>query len=483
MAVEQKHIVNNVVPSFIRILKIMRAALALVVERFRSASLRFKFAFFVVVLLNGAFIGLFSITAQIMDDHVLNEIVRRGESVCKNVSLAAEGLSSGDLSRLNSLVLRAKSSNNDIEYVSIVTPDQRTIAHSEIASGGGVLPVIEGRPVRKNGDGTTVRELMRPSDSIIEIAYPIVFTDKSTGNITLAVNKSVLFEAQDKIRARIFIVFGIILVLGTVASVFMTSFLIKPINELSIGVDELKRGNAKTPLKIHSQDELGRLTMNFNEMSSTIQEQRDKLGEYARDLEEAYISIVKVVAAAIDARDSYTHGHSGRVSQFSMLIGQAIGLSKEELDDLQIACLFHDVGKIKTPDSILLKSSKLNQFEYKEMIHHVEDGAAILDKAPSLRKHIPAVRHHHERYDGKGYPDGLSGENIPLFASIIAVADTFDAMTSTRSYRKAFPVEIALQELTRVAGTQLRPDLVNVFVELIEQNSIDDVQSAADGVQ
>jgi putative nucleotidyltransferase with HDIG domain len=222
--------------------------------------------------------------------------------------------------------------------------------------------------------------------------------------------------------------------------------------------------------------------MNFNEMSSTIAEQRDKLNEYARDLEEAYISIVKVVAAAIDARDSYTHGHSGRVSQFSVLIGRAMGLSKEELDDLQIACLFHDVGKIKTPDSILLKSSKLSRFEYDEMIHHVESGAAILDKAPSLRRHIPAVRHHHERYDGKGYPDGLSGEDIPLFASIIAVADTFDAMTSTRSYRKAFPVETALRELTRVAGTQLRPDLVNIFVDLMEQDSINGIQNVADGI-
>lgn len=459
----------------------MGTAMVLAVERFRSASLRFKFAFFVVVLLNSVFVALFSITAQIMDNHVLNEIIKRGESVCKNASIASESLSSRDLSRLNNLVLRAKSSNSDIEYVSIVTPDRKTIAHSEIASGSGVLPVVEGRTVRKSDDGTTVKELIRPSDSIIEIAYPIVFADKFTGNMTLAINKSVLFKAQDNIRGRIFIVFGIILVLGTVASVFMTSFLIKPINELSSGVDGLKKGNEKIPLKVHSHDELGRLTMNFNEMSSTIAEQRDKLNGYAHDLEEAYISIVKVVAAAIDARDSYTHGHSGRVSQFSVLIGRAIGLSKEDLDDLQVACLFHDVGKIKTPDSILLKSSGLSRFEYDEMVHHAENGAAILDKAPSLRKHIPAVRHHHERYDGKGYPDGLSGEDIPLFASIIAVADTFDAMTSTRPYRKAFPVETALGELIRVAGTQLHPDLVNVFVDLMEQDSIDGIQNVAAG--
>jgi putative nucleotidyltransferase with HDIG domain len=213
-------------------------------------------------------------------------------------------------------------------------------------------------------------------------------------------------------------------------------------------------------------------------MSSTIAEQQSKLNKYARDLEEAYVSIVKVIAAAIDARDSYTHGHSARVSQFSILIGKAIGLSKEQLEDLEIACLFHDVGKIKTPDSILLKPGKLTQSEYEEMIRHVEYGASILSKAPSLTKYIPAVRHHHERQDGKGYPDRLSGDEIPPFASIIAIADTFDAMTSTRPYRNAFSQETALQELLRVAGTQLRADLVAVFVGLIDQDNAHDERVA-----
>ena len=203
-------------------------------------------------------------------------------------------------------------------------------------------------------------------------------------------------------------------------------------------------------------------------MSSTIAEQQGQLNRYARDLEEAYVSIVRVVAAAIDARDSYTHGHSGRVSQFSLLIGEAIGLSKEELEDLEVACLLHDVGKIKTPDSILQKPGPLDKSEHEEMIRHVEYGASILDRAPSLRHYIPAVRHHHERQDGQGYPDGLSGDDIPLFAAIIAIADTFDAMTSTRPYRKAFSEEKALEELVRVAGTQLRTDLVTVFVGLVQ---------------
>ena len=155
------------------------------------------------------------------------------------------------------------------------------------------------------------------SDSIFEISCPIVFMNKPMGSVVLAINKSVLLQAQADIRTRIFIVFGIILILGTIASVLLASFIIKPIAELSIGVSELKEGTSKSPLKIYADDELGKLTINFNEMSSTIAEQQSKLNKYARDLEEAYVSIVRVVAAAIDAKDPYTHGHSARVAQNS----------------------------------------------------------------------------------------------------------------------------------------------------------------------
>jgi len=480
MTVDHKLIIRTITSSFRLLIRLVVTTILLMGLRLRSASLRFKIAFFVVILLTCTSFALCIITVQIMNNYVLNEITKRGESVGKSVAASAGySLLSNDLLSLDNLVYKAKSSNSDMEYMAIVTPDRKTIAHSEMAMSGVAMPVTQGRLIRKGGDGTTVKELPRSSDSIFEISCPIVFMAKPMGSVILAINKSVLLEAQGKVRTRIFVVFGIILVLGTIASVLLASFLIKPIKELSLGVDELKKGTTKSPLKIYSHDELGKLTSNFNEMSSTIAEQQSKLNKYARDLEEAYVAIVRVVAAAIDARDSYTHGHSARVSQLSLLIGNAIGLSKEELEELEVACLFHDVGKIKTPDSILLKPGKLSQSEYEEMIRHVEYGASILDKAPSLRRYIPAVRHHHERQDGKGYPDGLSGENIPPFAAIISIADTFDAMTSNRPYRKAFSEEEALRELVRVAGTQLRADLVAVFVGLIDKRSAENIPSSA----
>jgi HD-GYP domain-containing protein (c-di-GMP phosphodiesterase class II) len=451
------------------LLKLARATARLMTERFRSASLRFKIAFFVLLLLTGTSFVLCIITVQIMNNYILNEIIKRGESVGKSIAASAGySLLSKDLLGLDNLVFKAKSSNTDMAYAAIVNKDMKAIVHSEAVLGKEPWLTVKGQLFRKSADGTTVRELPNPSGTVFEISCPVVFMNKSLGSVIIGMNKSVLIEAQSKVGKRILIVFAIILVLGMFASSLLASFLIKPIQELSAGVEELKDGTTNVPLKIYSRDELGSLTQNFNEMSSVIAEQRGRLNKYARDLEDSYVSVVKVVAAALDARDSYTHGHSARVSEFSLLIGNEIGLSKEELDDLKVACLLHDVGKIRTPDSILLKPGRLTQSEYEEMIRHVEYGPSILIKAPALRKYIPAVRHHHERQDGTGYPDGLSGTAIPLFAAIISVADAFDAMTSDRPYRKSFSREEAFRELLQVSGTQLRTDLVTVFVDLMD---------------
>ena len=459
------------------LLKLFRATLQLMVQRYQASSLRFKFAFLVVILLTSTSFILCILTVQIMNNYILNEIIKRGESVGKSIASAAGySLLSRDRLGLDNLVFKAKSSNSDMPYVAIVDLDMKTIVHSETPMGGETIQASQGRLHRKADDGTTVIELPNPSGVIFEISCPIVFAKKTLGNVIIGMNKSVLIEAQKKVKDRIVIAFGIIVVLGIFASSLLASFLIKPIKELSVGVDELKNGTAKKPLRIYSQDELGELTRNFNEMSALITEQKGRINKYAYDLEEAYVSIVKVVAAAIDARDSYTHGHSARVAQLSLLIGTQAGLSKDELDKLEVACLFHDVGKIKTPDSILLKPGRLSPAEYKDMMNHVEDGASILSRAPSLVKYIPSTRHHHEWHNGKGYPDGLVGDNIPLFAAIISIADAYDAMTSDRPYRKALSEEEALREIERMSGIQFRPDLVTIFLELTKESRAKDVR-------
>jgi HD-GYP domain-containing protein (c-di-GMP phosphodiesterase class II) len=440
-------------------------------QRYRSASLRFKIAFFVVILLTSTSFVLSIVTVQIMNNYILEEIIKRGESVAKSIAASAGyNLLSQDLLGLDNLVFKAKSSNSDMLYVTIVDPEMKTIVHSAAAMIGETQPAASGRLFRKAADGTTVTELSGSAGRIFEIMCPVVFMKKPLGSVIIGMNKSILLEAQRQVSNMILVVFGVIVVLGIFASTLLASFLIRPIRELSAGVEELKSGTAQNPLRVYSHDELGKLTRNFNEMSALIINQRGKLTRYARDLEEAYVSMVKVVAAAIDARDAYTHGHSARVAQLSLLIGRRIGLSETELKDLEVACLLHDVGKIKTADAILLKPGKLTDAEYKEMMQHVEYGAAILSWAPSLFKYIPSTRHHHEWHNGKGYPDGLTGDHIPLFAALITIADAFDAMTSDRPYRKALFKEEALRRIARMSGTQFRPDLVTIFLELMEED-------------
>ena len=462
--------------------KYVQAALLSMRQRYRSASLRFKIAFFVVILLTSTSFVLSIITVQIMNNHILNEIIKRGESVGKSIAASAGyNLLSKDLLGLDNLVYKAKASNSDMLYVTVVDTDFKTVVHSAAAMIGETKPVAQGRLFRTAADGTTVRELTDASGQIFEIVCPIVFMKKNLGSVIIGMNKSILLEAQRNVSGMILLVFGIIVILGTFASSMLAFFLIQPIKELSAGVDELKQGTSRKPLRVYSQDELGKLTRNFNEMSALITAQQGELSKYARDLEEAYVSMVKVVAAAIDARDSYTHGHSARVARLSLRIGKKINLPEAELRDLEVACLFHDVGKIKTPDAILLKSDKLDEDEHREMMQHTEYGAAILSRAPSLFKYIPSTRHHHEWHNGKGYPDGLAGDDIPLFAAIISIADAFDAMTSDRPYRKALYRGEALQRIARMSGAQFRPDLVRIFLELMARDNVQDVPFSVAG--
>ncbi len=435
-------------------------------------NIHFKIFFFVLVLLITTTLVFYFITVQIMNKHIQNEVVKRAEGLSRSIAASA-GFSflSKDLLGLDNIVYKIKNSNLDVEYIAIVGTDNKTIVHSNISKSGEILKPSSGRLFKESWDGTVVNEVNGPYGSIFEISSPIIFMNKQLGSVILGINKSVLLTAQDVSRKRIMGVFTVTLLLGIVVSIILSSFMTRPIKELSKGVDELKHGKRSRPLKIYSQDELGRLTESFNEMTALITEQRDKLSESARNLEESYISTVKVLAAAIDARDPYTHGHATRISQLSLMIGKEIGLSKMELEDLEIACLFHDVGKIKTPDSILRKKGKLDSSERREMMLHTEYGAEILSKAPSLHKFIPAVKYHHECYDGTGYPEGLSGDRIPLFAAIISITDTFDAITSDRPYRRALSNKQALKNMVELSGKQFNPDLLKSFVHIIEKDN------------
>ena len=203
----------------------------------------------------------------------------------------------------------------------------------------------------------------------------------------------------------------------------------------------------------------------INEISDELQAKND-------ELEKAYLDTIGILRQTVEAKDLYTRGHSDRVSEYSILIGKALNLSYEDLHTLKIGGLFHDIGKIGIPDSILLKEAKLDDEEYSQIKNHPSIGAHILGDVTMFKNIIPIVLHHHERFDGRGYPSQLSGEDIPLFARITAIADTFDAMTSKRSYRNALPLEVVIEEIEKCSGTQFDPKIAPVFLNILKNEYI-----------
>ena len=201
-----------------------------------------------------------------------------------------------------------------------------------------------------------------------------------------------------------------------------------------------------------------------------IKQINEKLEDSKEQLEQAYLDMVETLRYTVEAKDSYTRGHSDRVAEYSVLIGEKLGLPEEQIKTLKIGGLFHDIGKIGIPDSILLKPAKLTDDEYSQIKNHPSIGAHILGSATIFKDIIPIVKHHHEKYDGNGYPSRLKGEEIPYIARIAAVADTFDAMTSRRSYRGPIDIEHVKEEIKRCEGTQFDPQIAEAFLEILNND-------------
>jgi diguanylate cyclase (GGDEF)-like protein/putative nucleotidyltransferase with HDIG domain len=210
-----------------------------------------------------------------------------------------------------------------------------------------------------------------------------------------------------------------------------------------------------------------RAAQKLREAAETIHRQNVSLEQANRLLRERSTAAMESLSATVDARDSYTAGHSRRVQQLALAIGKELGLSQAELDLLGHAALFHDIGKLAIPDAVLLKPASLTPEEWALMHRHADEGARIIDRLGFLDDAVPAIRHHHERFDGTGYPDRLTGEEIPLGARIIHVADALDSMLTTRIYRAARPAQEALDELRRAAGSQFCPRCVTALERIL----------------
>jgi putative nucleotidyltransferase with HDIG domain len=258
--------------------------------------------------------------------------------------------------------------------------------------------------------------------------------------------------------------FGSIVVLVAVLfGYFFAVGISEPIRGLAASTRAISRGEFHQRTPVGGAAEISELAENFNLMASDIEEYIERLKEAAEENRELFIGSIRMLSAAIDEKDPYTRGHSGRVAKYSTLIAQEMRLSADELDKLKIAALLHDVGKIGVDDRVLKKPGSLTPEEFDIMKTHTTRGANIMRPVSQLKDMLPGIELHHEHMDGRGYPYGLSGPQIPVMARIIAVADTLDAMTTNRPYQSAMDLAYALGRIKALAGSKFDQTVVTAL--------------------
>lgn len=267
-----------------------------------------------------------------------------------------------------------------------------------------------------------------------------------------------------------FVLVGLALLFAAVVSRWVG----EPLHGLADTTHAIAAGNFTHRVKASGLAfEMADLAENFNSMSSTLESYVDQLRKAAQANRDLFIGSIRAFATAIDAKDPYTRGHSERVAAVSRAVARYLGFDEEFQQRVWLGALLHDVGKIGVDDRVLKKGELLTAEEYDQMKLHTVIGAEIMGRIEQLKEIVPAIRWHHEAWNGKGYPDGLKGEQIPLIARIVSVADTFDAVTTTRPYQQAYTPEFAVQTIEKLAGTRFDAKVVTAFLSAFESGQIE----------
>ena len=440
------------------------------IERRVGIGIRLKLFGFLLPLVFLLIASMTWVVTEVTQSTMRHDLLQRGASISRVVALSAGySLLANDPLGLDRLVSETRASDPDIAFVAIRDASDMVAAHDRMTERAKpyrtVPPLL---PLGTFGD-TRADEVVRDGRRLIEYTTPISFAGRRVGIASLGLSMQGLATSQRLIRQWIFKVAAVILVIAFFGTLLLSSLITTPVKRLHRGVLSLASSETFQPVPARSSDELGALTRNFNRMAETILAQKTSLEKRALQLEEAYISMVRVIAASLDARDPSTKGHSIRVARMSCLFGRRLGMGEEELSNLERAAIFHDLGKIQTPDGVLLKGEGLSHAEKEQMRSHPVNGTEILRMAPFLHRYIPVVRAHHEWYNGEGYPDGIKGDEIPLHAQIIALADAFDAMTTDRPYREALSSEEAINEILGFRGKQFSPELADKFAKMVQE--------------
>jgi HD-GYP domain-containing protein (c-di-GMP phosphodiesterase class II) len=265
---------------------------------------------------------------------------------------------------------------------------------------------------------------------------------------------------------------SVVVLIAVLFGYFFAVGISKPIRSLAASTRAISRGEFHQRTPVRGAAEISELAENFNLMANDIEEYIERLKEAAEENRELFIGSIRMLAAAIDEKDPYTRGHSGRVAKYSTVIAQEMKLSADDLDKLKISALLHDVGKIGVDDKVLKKPGSLTPDEFEIMKTHTTRGANIMRPVSQLKDMLPGIELHHEHMDGRGYPYGLSGPQIPTMARIIAVADTLDAMTTNRPYQTAMDLEYALGRIKALTGSKFDQAVVNALESAVKAGKL-----------
>ncbi len=271
-----------------------------------------------------------------------------------------------------------------------------------------------------------------------------------------------VYAIQKTVDRQVFfvLIFGVIL--SAILGVLISRRITVPVKKLVEGTGHISEGELDFRIEIKGNDEISELANSFNQMTASLFESRKKLVTY-------FYRTVQSLIRTLEAKDPYTRGHAERVADYAGKIALKMGFSQRKLELLREVTMLHDIGKIGIQEGVLNKKEKLTEQDWEEIRKHPVVGEDILRPIFLDKEMLEIVRCHHERYDGKGYPDKIKGENINILTAIVSVADAYDAMTSSRAYRPALSQETAVQELIKNKGSQFNPQVVDVFVQILQE--------------
>ena len=368
-----------------------------------------------------------------------------------------------------------------LPVVFVVDQNGRAVAHPEASVAFSEKPMTDLKVVRDwQESGKQVQSALEPftlvrdgREVVMLGSYASAELDKHSrlGVIAIQDESAALASISDMRRQTIWISM-IAAMLTLVIGFFFAKKLTQPVQELAVGAHRIAAGDFSQRIVVRSRTELGDLGDSFNLMTDQLETYIKDLQRSADENRELFLGTVKGLAAAIDGKDPYTRGHSERVSRISVAIAQRLGLPDDECEKIRISALLHDVGKIAIDDNILKKPAALTDDEFEIMKQHPQKGYKIMSQIRAMKEFLPGMYMHHEMVNGLGYPQGLKGDEIPLMAKVVAVADTFDAMTTDRPYQLAMKFEDAIERIQAFVDIRYDATVVAAFVAACEDGQI-----------